>query len=152
MNGIHKPSRTLQYSVIFFFFVFSLLSLTSFGYSAFFLARDLLAGSTIISFNKGSFYMLGVGIASAFLTYALLLEVAKGFISKRFNKRTTRIGLTALALIFLIPQLVHYAIGGYADNLGYEVCSGASYQWLHARTIVYTNSPETCLGIVDEHR
>jgi len=152
VNDVNRPSRTLQYSVIVFFLVFTIGSLISFGYSAFFLAQDLMKESESISFNKGAFYILGVGLASGLLTYALVLEVAKGSVSERFNKRATRIGLAALALIFVLPQLAHYAISGYANNIGYGVCSGASYQWLHARRIVYADSPETCSDIIEKNR
>jgi len=151
MEDNQKPSLLRQYIGILVFILMSIGAFYGFGYFAIDTVEQLISHSSSISFDKGAFYLLGVGIGLGALVIGMIIEVwKKQPPSDRVAKRVMRTAILGLAIMFLFPQLVHYAIADYLAARDYGICQEASHQWLQARTIVYTDNPETCLQLANE--
>jgi len=105
-----------------------------------FLIVDIYNFQENIEFNKGAFYLYGVGlILLIFVVGIIYTNYLKKNISNHTNKIIVKVVLVCLIVTFLLPQIVHYATANYLENHGYQVCEVRSKQWLHVRTIVYSN-------------
>ena len=146
-----KPSLLLQYVGILWFMSMSIGALIWFGVNAVFTVRQLATNQASISFDKGAFYMLGIGIALGALVIAMILEVwKKKPTSDNLSRKLTRTALLGIAITFLLPQVVHYPLAHYLQQRGYQVCREASYQWLLYRKIVFMNDQEKCLELANK--
>ncbi len=104
-----------------------------------FLIRGIYNSHDIIEFNKGAFYLYGVGlILLIFVVGIVYTNYLKKNISNHTNKIIGKVVLVCLVITFLLPQIIHYATANYLENRGYQVCETRSKQWLHVRTIVYS--------------
>jgi hypothetical protein len=124
-----------------------------FGVNLYTITGELLSSSSIIVFDKGAFYLLGVGLG------ALTLAFVAGFeywldkpLTKRLNILCTKMALISVAVAILLPQVSHFSLHRHLVNNSYTVCREASHQWLTARTIVYLNSTENCHGVAEKRR
>ncbi|MFL0796328.1 MAG: hypothetical protein K6L73_02415 [Cellvibrionaceae bacterium] len=101
--------------------------------------------SEIEVFDKGSFYMLGVGVGMLILA---IVTVQEGWLGKPLSKRQlaflTKSAFVGIALIFTVPHLTHYSANKYFLEQGYKVCDDASHQWLFVRDIVYIKRSIEC--------
>lgn len=151
MEGNQKPSLLLQYIGIFVFILMSLGAFFGFGYFSIDTVEQIVSHSPSISFDKGAFYLLGVGIGLGALVMGMIIEVwKKKPPSDKITQRVVRTAVWGVATMFILPQVAQYAIEDYLEARNYGVCQEASHQWLHARTIVYTDNPETCLQLANE--
>ncbi len=93
--------------------------------------------SPVEVFDKGSFYMLGVGVGLLILA---IVTVQEGWLNKELSKKQssflTKVAILSVVLIFLTPQLMHYCANKYLAGKGYTVCDEASHQWLFVQDIV----------------
>lgn len=101
--------------------------------------------SPIVAFDKGSYYMLGVGVGLLALAYMIIRE----FWLRRplTNKQSTffsRIAISGVILALVFPHIAHFAVETYFEEHGYIVCEEASHQWLFIRDIVYVQSTVEC--------
>jgi len=102
------------------------------------LLNDLSIQSDLIKFNKGSFYMFGVGMG-------LLTIVVWSFLSRMYNKNLPEklskvfyvVFIGSLLLTFALPQIAHLAVDNYLKGQNYQICEDKSHRWLLAVTIVY---------------
>ena len=152
LSDIEQSSRLQQYTGIFVSFFSGAAALFFFGYNTLYLIKALVEESRVISFDKGSVYLLGVGLGLGVVTYWFIRDVMKKPASAAYNQKATRIAIGVIIIMVVLPHIVHYAVGHYLKPRGYVVCDEASYQWLYDRTIVYTANSNVCVELVAEER
>jgi len=143
MEGREKPSLGIRIFAPLIFISGSIAALLWFFYRIFNLFIATL--SEIVVFDKGSFYMLGVGVGMLNLA---IVTVQEGWLDKPLSKKQsaylTRGAFIGIALIITVPHLVHYFANSYLLRQGYTVCEEASQQWLFVRDIVYIAESIEC--------
>ncbi len=133
------------YTSLLLFSIFSLGSLAWFLIELYSLFSQISNHQAYISFNKGSMYLLGVGLGSLILTWLMLYgSVFKKTLTERLNRFYTRLVLSSILLLFIFPQLVHYPLESYLQSEEYKECHELSHRWLHAQTIIYSKSSFSC--------
>ncbi len=143
MDGREKPSLGVRIFAPLFFISGSLSALLWFFFRVF----DMFFGdlSKIEVFDKGSFYMLGVGVGMLILA---VVTVQEGWLGKPLSQRQsaylTKAAFVGIALIFTVPHLAHYSANKYLLGQGYTVCDEAAHQWLFVRDIVYIQPSVAC--------
>jgi len=143
MDGREMPSVGVRIFAPIIFIAGALAALLWFFYRAF----DVFFGvlSELEVFDKGSFYMLGVGVGILILA---IVTVQEGWLGKPLSKKQsaflTKAAFVGIALMFTAPHLVHYFANDYFLKKGYSVCDEASRQWLFVRNIVYIQSSIEC--------
>lgn len=107
------------------------------------LLEDL--SSPVILFDKGSYYMLGVGLGLLSLGIGLAKEFWGGNpLTAKQADIISKLGIAGVVLIFIIPHISHFSADYYLKNQGYSVCEEASHQWLFVRDIVYIQPTVEC--------
>ena len=105
------------------------------------LVTELSNQAELITFEKGSFYLFGVGTGLLLLAFGLIYsKLFNKEISKSLNVLLSRLVIGAVILTFILPQIIHYSVANYLENEGYQVCEEKSRRWLHNVTIVYTKT------------
>lgn len=135
------PSKWITYPTIIFFILLGFGSFIIASTSFISLVSEIKLHNDLISINKGLFYLFGVGIGSVVL-------VIDGVYTSMLNKKLpnnlyrllTRIGILSIAIIIVLPHLIHYLAANHLENEGYQICESRSTQWLFVRTIVYTKT------------
>lgn len=99
----------------------------------------------VIAFDKGSFYLLGIGLALAILCLVVTQEYwfGKG-LSKRLNRILTKLTILSLAIMLLTPHAVHLGLARKLESRSYTLCEDASHRWLFAVTLVYASPTASC--------
>ncbi len=114
-----------------------------FFYRLIFLLQNLSA--PIVLFDKGSYYMLGVGIGLLSLGLVAAIEFWGGKpITSKQNFIFSRLAISGVILLFVVPHVAHFAADKYLKRHGYSVCEEASHQWLFVRDIVYIADSIEC--------
>ncbi len=114
-----------------------------FIYRVLFLYKSL--SEPIVLFDKGSYYMLGVGIGLLSLAFVVIKEFWGGEpITSKQNVLLSRLAISGVVLLFVVPHVSHFAVDKYLTRHGYKVCEAASHQWLFVRDIVYVQSFVEC--------
>lgn len=99
----------------------------------------------VVLFDKGSYYMLGVGVSLLSLGFVAIVEFWGGKpITSRQNTIFSRLAISGVVLLFVVPHVAHFVADKYLDKNGYTVCEEASHQWLFVRDIVYVQSFVEC--------
>ena len=143
MESRERPSLAIRIFTPLIFIIGSAAALFWFFYRTYCLfGRNL---TEIVVFDKGSFYMLGVGGGLAVLSFVTIQE---GWLnrplSKSQSKLLTKLAILSIVLVFMLPHIVHYVANNYLQNQGYSVCEKASHRWLFVRDIVYIQDSVTC--------
>lgn len=121
-----------------------------FTYRAIFLYKSLSA--PIIVFDKGSYYMLGVGIGLLVLAFVTIKEFWVGKpITNKQNRILTKLAIVGVALLLIAPHATHFTVDQYLRKNDYTVCEAASHQWLFVRDIVYVQSFVECSADLKEN-
>lgn len=143
MEGREKPSWGIRIFSPLIFISGSIAALLWFFYRILKVFIGTL--SEIVVFDKGSFYMLGVGVGMLVLA---IVTVQEGWLDRPLSKKQstylTKAALIGIALIFTTPHLVHYFANVYLLKQGYSVCEEASHQWLFVRNIAYIQKSIEC--------
>ncbi|WP_075186128.1 hypothetical protein [Teredinibacter haidensis] len=114
-----------------------------FIYRVAFLYKNI--SESMVVFDKGSYYMLGVGIGLLTLAFVTLKEFWGGNpITKKQNHILTKLAISGLALLFIVPHAAHFFANKHLVTHGYSVCEDASHQWLFVRDIVYIQPSIEC--------
>lgn len=114
-----------------------------FIYRVIFLLQNLSA--PIVLFDKGSYYMLGVGIGLLSLAFVVIKEFLGGEpITSKQNVIFSRLAVSGVILLFVVPHVAHFAADKYLKKHGYSVCEEASHQWLFVRDIIYITDSIEC--------
>ena len=104
-----------------------------------------------VSFDKGAFYLLGVGFGLATLSFVLIYELWFGkTLPRDLANVCTRLAYVSIAILLVLPPIAHMLTEDYVEQRGLSVCEEASTQWLFARTILYLDSRHECRKIQEE--
>lgn len=145
MEDRDKASLPVRIITPFVLILMATGSIVWFFANAYDTSTQLVSNAVIITFNKGIFYMLGVGMGLATLAFVLVQEY---WLDKPLNTKLTKIctklAITSVAVMLALPQLAHFVTNSHLTNKEYTVCESASHQWLLARRIVYTRNMDTC--------
>lgn len=94
-----------------------------------------------ITFDKGAYYLFGGGLFFIILSVGAAISFkVKNISPKKYASVYGTLLLTSLALVFIIPHVVHLMVDENMASKGYSLCEAKSTQWLHARTIVYAKA------------
>ncbi len=105
------------------------------------LTTEISSLNELIAIDKGAYYLFGVGlIFIIFATGLIHTRIFKKEISNSNDKLYAYLLIGALALTFIIPQIIHFSAANHLENEGYQVCEEKSTRWLHVVTIVYTKT------------
>lgn len=103
-----------------------------------------ISAPTVV-FDKGSYYMLGVGIGLLSLGIVITIEFWGGKpITDRQNSIFSKLAISGVVLLFVVPHASHFIVDNYLKNNDYVVCEEASHQWLFVRNIVYIQPSVEC--------
>ncbi len=151
MNNELHPSILVRFLSIVFFLMFALAALVWFALSM----NDLMAAFSsdlpVVSFDKGSTYMLGAGIGGLLMVIG---GVIQGILRKNLTDRAkilfTRSLIFSLILMFGFPHLAHYAVISYTKKKDYHVCNEATYRWVLYSKFYYTKNNLACNEFVQQ--
>ncbi len=114
-----------------------------FFYRVIFLLQNISA--PIIFFDKGSYYMLGVGVSLLSLGFVAIVEFWGGKpITSKQNIIFSRLAISGVVFLFVIPHIAHFTVDKYLKKHNYTVCEEASHQWLFVRNIIYIQPSIEC--------
>ncbi len=137
----------LKYLTVIVFALFAVGALLAFGYYALHTVVDIIDMKSVIEFNKGAMYMLGVGLSAGLLTFFMIYEIQNRKISESFNKKATRLALIFIGSIFIFPQIVDYGVHQKIKSIGYVFCAKQSYSWLHVQNKVFGLNEVACMQL-----
>ncbi|MBL4798110.1 MAG: hypothetical protein JKY50_11895 [Oleispira sp.] len=143
MDDRVKPSWAIRVFGPLIFVLGSIAAFLWFFYRAYSIFIGELA--EVVVFDKGSFYMLGVGAGMLILAF---VTVQEGWLDRQLSQAQstflTRLAVISVVLIITVPHTIHYFADDYLESEGYSVCQDASHQWLFVRNIVYVHEPVSC--------
>ena len=102
---------------------------------------EISTKTEFITIEKGVYYFFGIG--TFFLQYTVWLIYIKIFnneISRTLSIIITWSIVGSIALMFVLPQIIHYSVANNLEAQNYKVCKERSRRWLHNVTIVYTKT------------
>lgn len=151
MNGeVVQPFYIRILSVV-FFVSFSVGSLAWFGSSLNDLVSDLMNMSNIITFDKGSMYMLGTGVGALSFSVAVIYSaIFQRKVSFSVEKLVIKIALISIVVMFVLPHAAHLLINNVISDNGYQECEPLSHRGLRYSKYVFTQDEETCINLVAE--
>ena len=151
MEDRDQPSTLLRYSAPLSFITMAVGAFVWLAFGVTGLVHQLQNASDFISFNKSVFYMFGVGLGLSILSFVLVYEYLLGkTLTNKLSGICTKLGFGGVAIMFLLPYIVHNKIDSHAKNKGYVICHEASHQWFHSRTIVYVLNKNICMDLVQK--
>lgn len=105
----------------------------------------------IISFDKGSTYMLGAGIFGLVIIIAAFIKVR---LKKTLATKSTTFFVNSLIFSFILmfgfPHIAHYAVNRYAQQENYKVCNAATYRSRLYSIFYYTKTNFDCNKLVEQ--
>ena len=117
------------------------------------LATALSADLPVVSFDKGSAYMLGAGIGGLIIVIG---GVMQGLLRKNLTPRAktlfSRSLIFSMILMFGFPHIVHYAVTSYTQQENYQVCSDATYRWVLYSKFYFTKNNLVCSELVKQKK
>lgn len=153
MNHEQSPSILVRLLSIGFFLLFALAALAWYIFSMTDLTSAHLSGQSVVSFDKGSTYMLGAGIGGLLFVIG---GVMQGLLRKRLTPKAeslfTKGLIFSLILMFVLPHITHYAVATYTQHKNYSVCRDASYRWLLYTKFYYANTDTACKDLAEQKR
>ncbi len=149
MNSEQNPSFSTRLLSVTFFSVLTTSSLLWFFVSITKLLSQIRLNDPVVAFDKGSMYMLGVGIGLLCLTIGGLMQgiLGKVLTAKRESlfKRSLVI---SIVLIVTLPPLAQYLVDSNLRKKQYKICNEATYHWLLYSKYYYTDSQVSCENLV----
>ena len=123
-----------------FFLFFALGSFLWFSISLALTLGQIVSSHSVVSIDKGSYYLLGGAIAlGALLVDGVYTSILNKPLPERLSKILVRVIILGLVLIFVLPQLLHYGMRSFLVSHGYEYCEFNSSQWLHVHSLEFRN-------------
>lgn len=145
------PSLLTKLLSLAFFSALTVLSFAWFFYSVLSLISQVNLDGTVIAFDKGSMYMLGIGMALLSLTIGGLIH---GVLAKALTPKAETIFkysvIASIVVMIALPQITHHFIDSYVRNKNYISCNEATYQWLLYSKYYYSDSQINCDKLVQE--
>ena len=149
MNDQDLPSLATRIVGPIVFLIGATAALFWFGYNLYILLANLNAGT--VYFDKGAFYMLGVGMGMATLAFVLAYEFWYGkTLPTNITRLCSKLAYASILLLFITPHAMHFFTGSYLANRGLTVCEEASSQWLFVSEIFYISDERNCDKILSE--
>lgn len=125
---------------------FGLIALSIFFWGLGSLVASLVQSAPIVTFNTGVFRFLGVAIISVGIAiYAAIEWWQRSMPSAGLAKLLTRMMMVGLALMFLLPHLVHFPLEKYLFNHGYKICQPKSYANRAYQSVAYVIDVPACI-------
>lgn len=144
-SQLPNPSKSMLYTGLVIFVGLAVAVFSYFLQSAIELIQALVSLPEVVSFDKGAFYMPGVFLGLVVLIFAAVYEsVLRKELTKKIASVCTRSSISALLIVFILPMVVHSGVENHLLQKNYSICSEASHQWLHSRTIVYVSTQDKC--------
>jgi len=138
-----------QFFTLLAFFLMTLGSLIYFGFEAVNMLNQLTSRPPSITFERGAYYLLGIGIASGALLFIILLEVwTKVPPSAKATKIFTITAISSIALSLVLPIIAGTIIESYLLDNEYTICDVPSSAWPIYKDVIYTDNPETCSALI----
>ncbi|WNO08044.1 hypothetical protein [Teredinibacter sp. KSP-S5-2] len=107
----------------------------------------------IVSFNKGHYYLLGLGVCvGVFGLIATLEHWFSIILSEATVKKLFRVAVLGLMLGLLLPHFSHFGFSRYFQSHGYISCDAASHRWLHSVILVYTKNEMLCKELIEARK
>jgi hypothetical protein len=143
MEDQDPPSWAIRVFGPVLFLIGAIAALLWFGYSLYALVDSLSSKSIML--DKGSFYLLGVGLGMSTLAFVVVYEFWYGkHLTDKLTKVCNRLAYTSIALLLIVPQAFHYIADSYLTEKGYSVCVDGSSQWLFVSEILYVDNMQMC--------
>lgn len=143
MENKDSPSWVIRFIGPVFFILGALASLFWFAYSIDVLLNELSLETVMV--DKGSFYMLGVGVGLATLAFVVVYEFwFNKTLSEKLTKVCNRLAVLSIVLLLLLPQVLHYITDSYLTKNGYTICAEESSQWLFVSEMLYVQNMQEC--------
>lgn len=147
------PSLQTKILSFSFFLTLTVSALAWFCHSAYTLLSQSNQNAPIVAFDKGSMYMLGIGLVLLLLTTN---GVMHGILGKELTEKVAssyKYGIVAsLILMVVLPQLTHFIVNRHFKNADYVVCNEVSYRWMLYSKYYYTGNQAICSNIVREKK
>lgn len=145
-----QPLYIRIFSVL-LFVLLPIACLAWFGSSLNQLVSDLMNMRNIITFDKGSMYMLGAGVGIlSFSVVVVYSAIYQRKVSFSVEKVVIKIALICLVVMFVLPQVAHFSINNVISDNGYQECEPLSHRGLRYNKYVFTQDEETCINLVAE--
>jgi len=78
---------------------------------------DLSNKNNLITFDKGSLYLYGVGLTVLTIIFWIFLTIkSRNKLPGKLNKLLTIIFIASFLLTFTLPQIVHATLNSYLEN------------------------------------
>lgn len=153
MNDEQNPSILVWLLSVGFFLVFALAALAWFILSMSELISALLNSRPVVSFDKGSTYMLGAGIGGVLFVIG---GVMQGLLRKNLAPKAEALFakslIFSLILMFGFPHITHYVVASYTQKKNYRICSDATYRWLLYSKFYYTKNSMVCNELTEQKK
>ncbi len=151
MSGEQNPSFSIRILSVTFFSVLTISSLVWFFISVTSLLSQFYLNESVIAFDKGSMYMLGVGIGLLVLTVGGLMQgIFEKALTSKWEYLFKRSLVVSIIVMVALPQLAQYSVDSYARKQHYEICSEATYHWFLYSKYYYADSQIACNKLVKE--
>ncbi|WP_439136021.1 hypothetical protein [Pseudomaricurvus sp.] len=136
-----------------FFLLLTIASLAWFVISLTNFIIQVRQGAPVIEFDKGSVYMLGIGLGLLFLTAG---GIVQGLLGKTLTPKCeslfTKGIVISILFAFLLPHAVHYGVSQFAQKQHYDLCKPATYRWFMYSKFYYVDSTSSCDALVKQQR
>lgn len=153
VNDEQNSSIVVRFLSVGFFLIFALAALVWFILSMNVLISDLLREQPVISFDKGSMYMLGAGIGGLlFVTGGVLQGLLRKNLTPKSESFFAKSIIFSLILMFGLPHVTHYAVARYTHQKNYSICSDATYRWLLYSKVYYTKDSMVCDELAEQKK
>lgn len=151
MNNEQSSSVLVRFLSVAFFSILTLSALVWFFVSINGFLSRFYKNDSVVEFDKGSMYMLGIGFGLLLLTVG---GVKQGLFGKKLTSREeiffTRSLIISFVLMVTVPQLTHYLVENYTEKKHYSICSGATYRWFFYSKFYYTKNEMACNDLINE--
>ncbi|ABC29618.1 hypothetical protein HCH_02840 [Hahella chejuensis KCTC 2396] len=151
MSQKGTPSIAKKVVILVVLTAISLGALVWFGFAVASTVRQVAALPPSLYVEPALFGMLGIGLSllSICVMGGLeLLEKIKKPLRKKTENRIFKllqpVMLGGLAMIFVLPVMIHFPLSIYLNEQGYSDCEEASSSGLRYQYIVYAKSEEAC--------
>lgn len=135
------------------FFAMAFGALFFFGYSFVEMLESIKELSDKIIFERGIYYLPGVGLVLLALSAVGLYEmITKKIPSDRITKVFTRFSIFSVVIIFLLPLMAENVTEKILFNEGYQLCDAPSSSWPIYKDVYYTVDKQTCIDYNEKQK
>ena len=141
---ITEPPKPTLFYILSVTAVFFVLGFTALYYAIVILNQlvtEITSDSLILTFDKGAFYLFGVGLGLIVLSATIIYsKIVNNKLPDTIHRLIFISLVASLAVLFILPQAMHFYIDSYTEKNNYQICRDQSHRWLHVVTIVYAKN------------